>query len=128
MQMNNHAVLSRLPYALKDAEGVLCHVTPTANRASILEFGISPDYCQDRMHCCWFVDTAHLLWAIAHVSARHGVMVGDLTIFAVAYKERFIRTGLRGVFIRRTMTMPKALVDVLDVVSAYEESAIYNIL
>jgi len=126
MLMNNRAALSRLPLALCDAEGVLCHVTPAFNRASILEFGISPDWSQGKMHCCWFCDATRLLWALAHVSNCHCIAVSELAIFSVDFKQRFIRTGLKGVYIRKVVTIPGGFISVSEVISAHEECALFQ--
>jgi hypothetical protein len=124
--MIEHAVLSKLPYALRDPEGVLCHVTPTKNCDSIIELGISPLFAQQQPGRCWFVNTSKLLWAISHVSAHHEVDVGRLSIFTVDFKQHFLKTGLKGVYCRKVMTMPKRILAVTNIVSAYQESDIYN--
>lgn len=95
-----------LPYALRVAEGVLCHVTPAVNLDSILERGISPLFSRNHSGRSYFCSVDRLSWALAHVSHNHAVPVNDLIIFTCGWQRKYIRFGLKGIFYRREMTIP----------------------
>lgn len=59
----------------------LYHVTPNTTHDSITRQGVEPIYSRGKMRVSWWVDRSRLMWAIAHVSAKHQVSVDKLDIW-----------------------------------------------
>jgi len=79
----------------------LFHVTPAANYDGIHTHGVNPACSQGRLKSSWWVEENRLLWAIAHVSARHHVPVDEIDIWATTRDcehRRFIRFATEGVY------------------------------
>jgi len=104
----------------------LYHVTPAWNTTSIQQIGVAPTFSRGRRFWSYWVDEERLLWALAHVSNCHCIAVSELAIFSVDFKQRFIRTGLKGVYIRKVVTIPKGFISVAEVISAHEERALFQ--
>jgi len=82
------------------------HVSPRKNRGSILVSGIEPIFATGKEQKVWLVETARLMWAIAHCSARHHIPVNELDIWKVTYVTRVKRTAWQGVFSTTCRVVP----------------------
>jgi len=83
----------------------LYHVTTPDNARGIAATGrVNPFLAQGRRKVSYWVDENRLVWALAHVSALHGVAVNLLKIVAANHDEADLqRTALTGVFCRPTV-------------------------
>jgi len=123
-----HPEAVRVPYALRDGEGLLCHVSPAHNLNSILATGISPLFARDNTGKSWFCSVDRLVWALAHVSHNHSVAVDSLLIFTTSWQQKFVRCGIKGLFYRREMTIPKAWLLPGEYLEAFEVGDWYGSL
>jgi hypothetical protein len=67
--------------------GVLYHVTPASNHASIAALGVEPLYAKGKRKASWWVADSKLHWALAHTSAKLGISVNELEVWAVYRRE-----------------------------------------
>jgi len=68
----------------------LYHVSPTQNVDSIKLRGISPEFAQSKRKVIWLCESKAVTWALAHVSAKRGLQVGRLTVFAAEVPEELL--------------------------------------
>jgi len=80
----------------------LYHVTTPDGARGITKVGyVNPYLAQGRRKASYWVDEDRLVWALAHVSALHGVPVNMLVIVVANHMEDMLfRTALPGVFYR----------------------------
>lgn len=78
----------------------LYHVSPESNTNSIKKHGVNPYKSRGKQFVSWWVEWDALLWAIAHVSARHKVSVAQITVWAAPENAigMFSRTRWVGVY------------------------------
>lgn len=67
----------------------LYHVTPRANKSSILENGLLRSYSRVATRELFFVPRAEVSWAVEHVRLRHGV--NDIAVLYVNVRSRQLR-------------------------------------
>jgi len=86
----------------------LYHVTPNTTRDSITRQGVEPIYSRGKMRVSWWVDRSRLMWALAHVSAKHQVSVDKLDIWVTTDKQikNRHRSAWQGVFYTPCRTIP----------------------
>lgn len=71
--------------AIKTPPKQLYHISPRANRPSIMRLGLSPAFAQaERRKAVWAVEHKALIWAIMHVSIRHDVRPDLLDVYLIA--------------------------------------------
>lgn len=79
---------------------ILYHVTPTANRMSILNIGIQPSFSTGKRAVSWFVTPSALDWALAHISEKRKIAVSELTVFLVHVSlQEMTRTRWKNVYV-----------------------------
>lgn len=61
----------------------LYHVSPSENNAAISDSGVDPMKSQGKQKVSWLVTDDMLMWAIAHVSARHHVNTNLISVWVV---------------------------------------------
>lgn len=71
--------------------GVLYHVTTAANLDSIYVDGVDPSYSKGKFEASWYVSKGQILWAICHVSLRHGVELDDIFVCPVLIEWNTMR-------------------------------------
>lgn len=80
----------------------LFHITPKYNMTAILKEGVRPDKSRGKLPQSWFVDDEHIIWALAHVSARWSVSVDNLIVcFIDAPMQSFYKTRFLGVYVAK---------------------------
>jgi hypothetical protein len=60
---------------------LLYHVSPRANRDSIIRLGVDPIFATGEHKYSWWVDRPRLEWAIIHVSAKYNLSVLQCDVF-----------------------------------------------
>ena len=63
------------------------HCTPKWNLDSILVYGVDPTKALGNIQRSWFVQWHGLPYALAHISARHGVSVNQLAVIRLKIPE-----------------------------------------
>jgi len=104
-------IITKLPNRKPDnAKSMLFHISPAENHASIEKMGIEPYYSKGARKVSWYVDVDRLLWAMAHCSARHGVSVDKLNVYAIpsASVRKLSRSRWQGVFMSSCRNEPTA--------------------
>jgi len=61
----------------------LYHVSPAKNYEYIFWGGLQPSFALGARKVVWLVTRDKVVWALAHVSARHSVSVDELGVFVV---------------------------------------------
>lgn len=79
----------------------LYHVSPAANRESILIHGIEPAvFSQGKLKTAWYVEASAVMWALVHCAKRHKCDVFALDVWMVPRAEfkRLTRTNMNAVY------------------------------
>ncbi len=80
---------------LSGLTGVLYHVSPEENAQSIDISGVLPMYSKGKMTVSWYVRRADIVWALAHMSARHNVPCDKLIVCAVVIEWKHMKRTSR---------------------------------
>jgi hypothetical protein len=81
--------------ALQGDTGILYHVTTAKDVMNIWDVGVDPQYSRGKLEASWYINKHNILWAIAHVSARHQVSVDQLYVCAVLIEWKSMRRTAR---------------------------------
>lgn len=84
-----------MPVLLSGDTRILFHITPTKNLQSIYENGVCPEFSTGKLDASWYVNKHGVLWAIAHVSARHNISVNEISVCAVLIEWKSMRRTAR---------------------------------
>lgn len=93
-------MLQPMPKKAPHRHRTLYHVTPTHNELSIRTYGISPLFSNAKTQSVFLVENRRVLWALAHVSARHGIDVGHLHLWRCYVEVRTLKrfNGIAGLW------------------------------
>jgi len=91
------------------AHSTLYHVSPVANHKSIQALGVESIYAKGAKKASWWVDDTRLHWALAHCSARLGVSVNELEVWAADRSQfpRLMRFRYPGMYFTPCRIVPR---------------------
>jgi len=105
----------------------LYHVSPTQNVDSIKLRGISPEFAQGKRKVIWLCESKVITWAIAHVSAKRGLQVGRLSVFAAQVpNDLLIRTRWHMVYQCAEIIIVERVITVDTVLRSVENGLLTN--
>lgn len=98
--MSNKGHLNSKNWFASQSGGVLYHVSLTSNHDSISRIGVESIYARGAKKASWWVDYSRIHWALAHCSARYGVGVNQLEVWAAPRKSfpRLMRFRYPGMY------------------------------